>query len=122
MANVLTVYNDCVSDTRRFGKQEVRLIKVPANRLGHTRILPLKGEEPVERRIGSLARVIFDASMTTAVSARCPALTNGLANAPRTRDLWMSWWPVLWSMEMWPHAAESDGCWIPADALGLLVQ
>jgi len=61
MANVLTVYNDCVSDTRRFGKQEVRLIKVPANRLGHARILSLKGEEPVERRIGSLARVVFDA-------------------------------------------------------------
>ena len=31
-------------ETRYLGGKEVRLIKVPANRLGHTRILPLKGK------------------------------------------------------------------------------
>lgn len=59
--NVATVYNDKVSGRRRFGKLAVSFIKVSPARLGNTRELELAPGKSERRRIGTLARVVFDA-------------------------------------------------------------
>lgn len=61
VANVLTVYNDKVSERREFGRLEALFIKVGAPRLGSTVEVPLESGRKELRRIGTLARVVFDA-------------------------------------------------------------
>ena len=61
IANVLTVYNDKVSGRRKFGKLEVEFIKVDLSRLGGAVEIQVGPSRPERRRIGTLARVVFDA-------------------------------------------------------------
>lgn len=61
VANVVTVYNDKVSDRRFFGKLEAVFIKVKADRLGSAIEQEIIQGKPERRRIGTLARVVLDA-------------------------------------------------------------
>jgi predicted transcriptional regulator of viral defense system len=61
LSNQLMVYNDQVSGKRCFGRLEVRFIKTPKKRLGHTQSVPLPAYPMAERRLGTLPRVVFDA-------------------------------------------------------------
>jgi hypothetical protein len=61
IANVTTVYNDMVSARRRFGTLDVVFIKIGASRLGHFSTIEITAGKPECRKVGTLARVVFDA-------------------------------------------------------------
>ena len=61
VSNTTTVYNDKVSQTRKFGRLSVDFIKVAPARLGE--IVEIAGSKDAveKRRIGSFARIVMDA-------------------------------------------------------------
>ena len=61
IANQTTIYNDKVSAVRKFGRLSVTFIKVPPNRIGDAVEIDSPDNPQIKRKIGSLARVIFDA-------------------------------------------------------------
>jgi predicted transcriptional regulator of viral defense system len=61
VSNTTTVYNDKVSQTRRFGRLSVVFIKVSPARLGEIVEIPGATDAIEKRRIGSFARIIMDA-------------------------------------------------------------
>lgn len=61
LANRSYVYNDKVSGSKTFGNLQVQFIKVPASRLGHFEEFDLPEDRMAFRRMGTPARVVFDA-------------------------------------------------------------